>query len=60
MLSVYSEADEVVPAKFRPAHYLELTELAHDKGHKFPSGNRLIKALCAYLQTGEFTPPPPG
>jgi predicted esterase len=57
MLSVYSDADEIVPSKFRPKHYLALAEFAHTKGHRLPSGNKTIRALCQYMRTGGFTPP---
>lgn len=59
MLSIYSDADDVVSSKLRPTGYVELTEYAHSKGHRLPTGNKLIRAFCLYFETGVFEPPPP-
>jgi predicted esterase len=53
-LSIYSEVDTVVPFKFRPKNYSNLTEFTHDKGHKLPTGNPLIRKFCNYISTGEW------
>lgn len=54
LLSYYSEADTIVPARFRPKNYENLIEVAHDNGHKLPKGNPAIRKLCNFLGTGEF------
>lgn len=54
VLSYYSEADEVVPAKFRPTHYVSLTEIHHTNAHRLPKSNPVIRKMCAFLRTGEF------
>lgn len=54
LLSYYSEADTIVPAKFRPKNYEHLIEVAHDNAHKLPKGNPTIRKLCKFLNTGEF------
>lgn len=54
LVSVYSDVDDVVPSTCRPTNYSVIHEYAHDKGHKFPSGNPLLRKFCKFMQTGEW------
>ena len=54
VLGVASEKDDIVPFELNPiqydAHYL----ISHDKGHKLPTQNTIIRQVCVFMQTCLF------
>jgi predicted esterase len=54
IVGVISEADDVVPHNLNPGNYTESYVINHDKGHKLPTSNGIIRQLCTFMQTGTF------
>lgn len=54
LLSFYSEMDDIVPSKHRPSNYQVLYEEKHLKGHRFPTGNPLLRKICCFINDGSW------
>lgn len=54
LLSIYSDKDDVVPSSCRPTNYATLHEYHHEKGHKFPTGNPLLRKFCKFIEDGTW------
>lgn len=50
VLTVISESDDIVPAKFNPTGYKENQVINHDKGHKLPTQNPQIRQICTFMR----------
>jgi len=54
LLNVYSDADTVVPSKCCPKHYQTIYSLSHDKGHKLPTSNPVLRQICRFMEQGTW------
>lgn len=54
VLGVVSENDDVVPHILNPIQYQEHHLIKHDKGHKLPTANGMIRQICLFMQTCKF------
>jgi predicted esterase len=54
VLGVISEKDDVVPYKLNPTQYFVHNVIMHDKGHKLPTQNSIIRQICTFMQTCQF------
>ncbi len=49
IVSVFSEADTIVPPSCRPTAYTEIEEITHSKGHKIVTSKPVIRRICAFM-----------
>lgn len=54
VLGVISSVDTIVPSKLNPTGYKENHVIEHDKGHKLPTQNPVIRQICVFMQKVEF------
>ena len=52
VISVVSEADDIVPHDLNPTNYRDQHIIKHDKGHKLPTSNPVIREICGFMETG--------
>ncbi len=50
VMNVYSREDTIVPYKFRSTNYSQITDTVHDKGHKLPTSNPVVKNICKFME----------
>jgi predicted esterase len=49
ILNIYSDSDTIVPSKFRSINYTNIANITHDKGHKLPTSNPVIRNICKFM-----------